>query len=301
MIAENSKGSLSSEERIEALFEERGLPSPDLHEIGEWREEAPSEEIFFERVYRELKEAVCLRALATFGIEDDDLDPEMRGDLFSGFGGEVFDQELDQVRERILVAMARILVSLIEEEASPMLRFTRLLTSPVMNFGMAWSDLRLPPVPWKEGGVPMERQLLRVAERAFAHLGRPFSRQELAAEIQEGRRQFREEMRRVRSQEAMEKRRERSFRLWVRSLWSERRVRQELGIKPSEFSVWVEEGHIPVLLRIETLREGVVREQKLFDPETIRRISPAMIARWRRLQGKTPVRSTRKKGKKSPG
>ena len=147
----------------------------------------------------------------------------------------------------------------------------------------------------------MERQLLRGAERAFAHLGRPFSRQELAAEIQEGRRQFREEMRRVRSQEAMEKRRERSFRLWVRSLWSERRVRQELGIKPSEFSVWVEEGHIPVLLRIETLREGVVREQKLFDPETIRRISPAMIARWRRLQGKTPVRSTRKKGKKSPG
>ena len=294
MLAEKSKEPLSSEERIEALFEERGLPVPDLDEIGEWRAEAPSEEVFFERVYRGLKEAVCLRALETLGVEVDALDPEIRADLFAGFGGEVFDQDINEVRERILGAMARILVAAIEEEASPVLRFSRLLTAPLMNFGMAWSDLAPPPVPWKEGGAPMERQLLRGAERAFAHAKKPFSRRALAEEIREGRRQFQGEMRRARSQEAMEKRRERSFRLWVRSLWSERRVRQELGIKPSEFSSWVEEGRIPVLLRIESLREGVVREQKLFDPETVRRISPAMVARWRRVQGKNSTKSKRK-------
>ncbi|MCL5953904.1 MAG: hypothetical protein M1509_05285, partial [Nitrospirae bacterium] len=71
--------------------------------------------------------------------------------------------------------------------------------------------------------------------------------------------------------------------------------RRELCIKPSEFSAWVEEGRIPVLLRIETLREGRVREQKLFDPETVRRISPAMIARWRRFREKSPERSKKKK------
>ena len=295
MIAEKDKGPISSEERIEALFEERGLPAPDYDQIGEWRAEASSEEVFFEKVYTGLKEAVCLKALETFGIGGDSLDPETRADLFSGFGGEIFDQGLDQVRERILSSMARILVAAIEEEAAPVLRFSHLLTAPVLNFGMAWSDLPLPPLPWKEGGVPMERPFLRGAERAFAHLNKPFSRSALAAEIREGRRQFRGEIRRVRSQEMMEKRRERSFRLWVKSLWSERRVRQELGIKPSEFSLWVEEGRIPVLLRIETLREGVVREQKLFDPETVRRISPAMVARWRKQQGKPPERLKRKK------
>ena len=176
-----------------------------------------------------------------------------------------------------------------------MLRFSRLLTPPIIHFAIAWSDIPPPPLPWKEGGIPLERQLLRGAERAFAHQGKPFFRPRLAEEIREGRRQFRGEMRRVRSQEAMEKRREKSFRLWVRSLWNERRVRRELGIKPLEFSVWVEEGRIPILLRIETLREGRVREQKLFDPDTIRRISPAMIARWRRFQERSPERSKKKK------
>ena len=295
MIAEGTRENFSPEERIGALFEERGLPVPDLVEIGEWRAEAPSEEVFFERVYTGLKEAVCARALESFGFGLESLDPEIREELFSGIGGEVFDQDLVELRGRILSAMARILVAAIEEDAPPMLRFSRLLTSPIIHFAIAWSDLPPPPLPWKEGGAPLERHLLRGAERAFAHQGKPFFRPQLSKEIREGRRQFRAEMRRVRSQEAMEKRREKSFRLWVRSLWNERRVRRELCIKPSEFSAWVEEGRIPVLLRIETLREGRVREQKLFDPETVRRISPAMIARWRRFREKSPERSKKRK------
>ena len=51
MIAEGTRENFSPEERIGALFEERGLPVPDLVEIGEWRAEALSEEIVFERVY----------------------------------------------------------------------------------------------------------------------------------------------------------------------------------------------------------------------------------------------------------
>ncbi|MGC8528821.1 MAG: hypothetical protein ACP5OP_01295 [Leptospirillia bacterium] len=295
MIAEGRRENFPPEEMIGALFEERGLPVPDPVEIGVWRAEAPSEEVFFERVYTGLKEAVCIRALESFGIARESLGPEVREELFSGIGGEVFEQDLNEVRSRILETMGKILVASIEEEALPMLRFSRLLTFPIIHFAMAWSDLPRPPLPWKEGGIPLERQLLRGAERAFAHQGKPFSRSRLAEDIQEGRRQFRAEIRRIRSQKAMEKRREKSFRLWIRSLWNERRVRRELGIKPAEFSVWVEEGRIPVLLRIESLREGRVREQKLFDPETVRRISPAMIARWRRFQEKPPGRSKKKK------
>lgn len=289
MIGGGGKESLlTTEERIEALFEARGLPPPHPLEIEEWRSQATSEEGFFERVYAGLKDAAIAWVLSSWGIDLGEMDGEDQRDLLSQFGGEVLDLSSEDLMTHVLAGMARLLVREIEEEDSPLLRLARLTTSPYQNYALAWANpLRMIPT-FADGSAEFERYVLRGVEKAFAHLGKKISRASLANDLREARRLIREEKRRVRAQEALEKRRERSFRMWVRSLWSERVVRRELGLKPREFSAWVEEGRIPILLRIETVRDGRVREQKLFDPEAVRRITPAMIARWRRAVPKKP-------------
>ncbi|MHB8370025.1 MAG: hypothetical protein ACYDBP_10150 [Leptospirales bacterium] len=288
MSGNGEKESILTEERIEALFDARGLPAPHPVEIEEWRSQAPSEAVFFERVYSGLKDAALGWALESRGIDLEGMNDEDRSDLLSQFGGEVLDLAPGDLLMHVLEGMARLLVREIEEEDSPILRLTRLTTPPYQDYALAWADYPQKIFPCKDGSAEFERHVLRGVERAFSHLGKKVSRSRLANDLREARRLIREEKRRVRAQEALEKRRERSFRMWVRSLWSERVVRRELGLKPREFSAWVEDGRIPVLLRIETVRDGRMREQILFDPETVRRITPAMIARWRRAAEKNP-------------
>ncbi|EQD24044.1 MAG: hypothetical protein D084_Lepto4C00617G0001, partial [Leptospirillum sp. Group IV 'UBA BS'] len=245
-------------------FRKRGLPAPTLRQIEGWTVRSLTDAALLETVYSQLKRASVERALSLLGLDPGRLPEEQHQALVGQVAGGCVDLPEGEMIERLKMALSDLLFAEVGGEFDPVVRLTLLTRDPWRLYALALSDL---PPEKLDSPSNMDRQIALGVERMMEAHGRPLPRKDLLKDFREARAFLREERARVRQEAEKERRKEQHFHAWVRSLWSDRDVRRELGLRPSEFEEWVEGGRIPVVLRIESFRNGRIRERRLFDPD----------------------------------
>ena len=261
------------------IFESRDLPLPSLHRIDEWIYSSPTDAALLETVYGALKSASVGRDLSLLGIDSGRLTEDDLKALAGHLSGEVIGNSTPGALDKLRKAISALLYDKVGGEHDPVIRFTLLTRDPWRLFAMVLSGL--PPEKLRPSGN-LDRPIALGVERMMEDHEHRLPRKEVLESFKKARAFLREEKKRIRLEAERERQRERDFHDWVRSLWSDLEVRRELGLRPSEFEEWVEGGRIPVVLRIESIRNGRIRERRLFDPDAVLKITPATIARWRR-------------------
>ncbi len=248
----------------------------------EWVSRSTTDDLLLETVYGQLKREVLLTGLPLLGIDRKRLTSSQLSDLVSRTGGEIIGRSSNDLPEILRNLLSRCLFEELGEERDPVVLFTLLTREPWSVYAMALSG---------QGKIPegppsaLDRPIAMGVERMMADHGQSFPRKDILAAFKKARTVLREEKKRIRAVSAKERQREQHFHAWVRTLWTDRDVRRELGLRPSEFEDFVARGRIPVVLRIESLRNGRIREKRLFDPETVLKIAPSTINRWRKHPG----------------
>ncbi len=245
-------------------FESRDLPLPSLHQIDEWIYSAPTDAALLETVYGALKATSVGRDIVLLGIDSGRLTEDDLKALAGRLSGDIVGTSSPQALEKLKEALSALLYDKVGGESDPVIRFTLLTRDPWRLFAMALSGL--PPEKLRTSGN-LDRPIALGVERMMKDHGDRLSRKEILESFRKSRAFLREEKKRIRLEAERERQRERDFHEWVRSLWSDIEVRRELGLRPSEFEEWVEGGRIPVVLRIESIRNGRIRERRLFDPD----------------------------------
>ena len=271
-------------------FRKRGLPAPDLAQIEEWITRSHSDGALLEKVFSELKTRSVELALSALGLDPGRLSRDQLMAIVLPVSGIVVDLPASQTVDLIKPILSDLLFEEIGRETDPVVRLTLLTKDPWRLYALLLSDL---PPEKILSSFGQDRQIALGIERMMEAHGMSLPRKELLKDFKEARAFLREEKARIRQEVLKERQKEQHFHAWVRSLWSDREVRRELGLRPSEFEEWVAGGQIPVVLRIESIRNGRIRERRLFDPDTVMKISPATIERWRRGR-KATVREIRR-------
>ena len=271
-------------------FRKRALPAPKLAQIEEWIARSPSDGALLEKVFAELKFRSVELALSSLGLDPGRLSRDQLMAIVVSVSGAIVDLPAAQTVDLIKPVLSDLLFEEVGRETDPVVRLTLLTRDPWRLYALLLSDLPPEKILSPSG---QDRQIALGVERMMEAHGMSLPRKELLKDFKEARAFLREEKARIRQEVLKERRKEKHFHAWVRSLWSDREVRRELGLRPSEFEEWVAGGQIPVVLRIESIRNGRIRERRLFDPDAVMKISPATIERWRRGR-KATVREIRR-------
>ncbi len=277
----SARGSANVQDSVWILqaFERRALPLPSPSRIEAWTIRAPSDRALLETVYEALKTASVARDLSLLGVDPGRVSEDHLKAVAGRVSGEIIDLVSPETLDNIRAAISRLLYDKVGGEPDPVVRFILLTQEPWRTYALALSGL--PPEKIRFTGN-LDRPIALGVERMMADHGNLLPRKEIIENFRKARAFLREEKKRVRLEAERERRMERDFQDWVRSLWGDREVRRELGLRPKEFEEWVEGGRIPVVLRIESIRNGRLRERRLYDPEAVLKITPETIARWRR-------------------
>lgn len=86
---------------------------------------------------------------------------------------------------------------------------------------------------------------------------------------------------------------ERQLRVWKKTLIHANEVPSYLGIKPSQFKKWREDGRIPVADIVNFKKRGKQMSATKHDPAQLSNITPEVIAKWIEEDNKNKVKKTR--------
>lgn len=91
----------------------------------------------------------------------------------------------------------------------------------------------------------------------------------------------------------LEKEKERQLRVWKKTLIHANEVPSYLGIKPSQFKKWRDDGRIPVADIVSFKKWGKKLSATKHDPAMLSAITPELIAQWVEEDNKSKVKKTR--------
>lgn len=92
---------------------------------------------------------------------------------------------------------------------------------------------------------------------------------------------------------ALEKEKERQLRVWKKTLIHASEVPSYLGIKPSQFKKWIEDGRIPIADTVFFKKRGKQMSATKHDPAQLTNITPEVINRWIEEDNKNKIKKTR--------
>lgn len=256
---------------IEEAFRKRNLIVPGREEILLWVARNNGPEGLLEEVYTKLHRRAVLMALARFGLTRRTLDRETLSSLADRVTGGIIDLDPEDLRHRILEVLASFVAEQLRGHSDPVV-LTRLITGRALSqVILAWSG--------RSGDSP--KSLAWGLEALMNSRGVAVSRGGLMTIFRQGREALQAEKRLLAAARKARRDQVEAHRVWIRSMWTGARVRRTLAIRPREFLLWVAEGRIPVAIRVETRRSGVVKNRLLFDPVVIGTLTQEMVRSWR--------------------